>query len=228
MSTAYDERRSEDRRPEEIEDDIERTRSQIGGTLEELERRLSPDRLADQLVGYLRGPNEFGANLARQVKANPIPVALIGIGVAWLLLAGRDDARSPRYYARRSPRATALPDEGDPYDEYDEYEAYDEYVAANAYAVVGRPYDDPYREYRDPYEEDAYDPDGGVYRGGHRDAYEDEDVIVGRPRDATASASVYDEEERTAGDPLTTTAEPATTRTTSDEQRPLTGGRTGT
>jgi hypothetical protein len=225
MSTAYDERRSEDRRPEEIEDDIERTRSQIGGTLEELERRLSPDRLADQLVGYLRGPNEFGANLARQVKANPIPVALIGIGVAWLLLAGRDDARSPRYYARRSPRATALPDEGDPYDEYDEYEAYDEYAAANAYAVVGRPYDDPYRTYDDPDEEGSYDADG-VYRG-YRETYEDRDVAVGRPREAATPASVYDEEERTATDPLTT-GEPATTRTTTTEQRPLTGGRAGT
>jgi hypothetical protein len=38
------------------------------------------------------GGAEFGRNLAGTVRGNPVPVALLGIGLAWLMLA---DWRGP-------------------------------------------------------------------------------------------------------------------------------------
>ena len=89
----------DERRPDQIEDDIEHTRAEIGETLEEIERRLSPGQVMDQVLDYFRGgPGEYGSNLARQIKNNPIPVALIGVGLGWLMLGGqRQGPRSPRY-----------------------------------------------------------------------------------------------------------------------------------
>jgi hypothetical protein len=79
------------RRPDEILAEIERTRSDMDATLNAIENRLTPGQLVDQGIDYLRnsGANEFVANLGGSVKHNPLPVALVGIGLAWLMAAGR-------------------------------------------------------------------------------------------------------------------------------------------
>lgn len=79
------------RRPEEILAEIERTRSDMDATLSAIEHRLTPGQLVDQGIDYLRhsGANEFVHNLGGSVKHNPLPVALVGIGLAWLMAAGR-------------------------------------------------------------------------------------------------------------------------------------------
>lgn len=83
-------------RPQEIEREIERTRLEMSGTLQEIQRRLSPGQLLDEGLAYLRegGPGQFASNLGESVKREPLPVALIGIGVGWLMLNGR---RGNRY-----------------------------------------------------------------------------------------------------------------------------------
>ncbi len=87
----YDETRS----PEQIETDIERTRSQITETLDTIQKRFSPGQLLDQALGYLDemhiGENlrRLGANAGAIVKENSIPVSLLGIGLTWLALSGR-------------------------------------------------------------------------------------------------------------------------------------------
>ena len=79
------------RRPDEIQADIERTRSDMDATLSAIENRLTPGQLVDQGIDYLRnsGANEFVSNLGNSVKQNPLPVALVGIGLAWLMASGR-------------------------------------------------------------------------------------------------------------------------------------------
>ena len=79
------------RRPEEILAEIERTRTDMDATLSAIEHRLTPGQLVDQGIDYLRhsGANEFVANLGGSVKHNPLPVALVGIGLAWLMAAGK-------------------------------------------------------------------------------------------------------------------------------------------
>jgi ElaB/YqjD/DUF883 family membrane-anchored ribosome-binding protein len=94
----------ESRRPEEIEDDIERTRAEVSSTIDAIQSKLTPGQLMDQAVEYFRhsGPADFGANLGNTVRDNPMPVALIGVGLAWLMMSGQrsgDHYRS-RYAAR--------------------------------------------------------------------------------------------------------------------------------
>ena len=76
--------------------EIDRTRHEMDYTLGAIERRLTPGQLMDQGIDYLRnsGANEFVQNLAGQVKYNPLPVSLVGIGLAWLMAA---DKTQPHY-----------------------------------------------------------------------------------------------------------------------------------
>jgi hypothetical protein len=80
-----------------IERDLEDTRQRIDITLSELIERMSPGELLDQALGYLRrgteAPGRFAANLGHAVQDNPLPIALIGIGVAWLAVGEKLPAR---------------------------------------------------------------------------------------------------------------------------------------
>jgi ElaB/YqjD/DUF883 family membrane-anchored ribosome-binding protein len=88
-------RHNGDRRPQEIQAEIERTRAEMDGTLSAIEQRLTPGQLVDQGLDYLRhsGAEEFASNLGGSVKQNPLPVALVGIGLAWLMALGRNPAQ---------------------------------------------------------------------------------------------------------------------------------------
>ena len=89
-------RHNGERRPEEIQAEIARTRGDMDATLTAIEQRLTPGQLVDQGLDYLRnsGANEFVHNLGGSVKNNPLPVALMGIGIAWLMATGN---RKPSY-----------------------------------------------------------------------------------------------------------------------------------
>lgn len=76
--------------PDEIEQDILATRSHIDRTLDVLTMRLSPSGLVDQAVRTARETGgEFTLNLGRAVRDNPVPTALIGLGLGWLMVSGR-------------------------------------------------------------------------------------------------------------------------------------------
>lgn len=75
----------------QLELEAEETRSQIAETLDELRDRMTPGQIVDQVIDYMRdsGGGMFVQNFRRQVVANPIPVTLVGAGIAWLALASR-------------------------------------------------------------------------------------------------------------------------------------------
>jgi hypothetical protein len=81
---------------EQFEREAEETRWQLVGTFEELRDRMTPGRVVDQVVDYTRdGPAaEFLRNLKREVRENPMPLVLIGIGIAWLMLASSRTSRA--------------------------------------------------------------------------------------------------------------------------------------
>lgn len=87
------------RRPEEILAEIERTRTDMDATLSAIEHRLTPGELVDQGLDYLRhsGANDFVRNLGGQARDNPMPVALVSIGLAWLMASGRNSGGSASY-----------------------------------------------------------------------------------------------------------------------------------
>ncbi|VTU40932.1 hypothetical protein H4CHR_05665 [Variovorax sp. PBS-H4] len=77
-----------DRTSEQIQADIQHTRADLDRTLTLLERRLEPRRLLDQGVDYLRdnGAREYLSNLGRAAKEQPLPLALVGVGLAWMMM----------------------------------------------------------------------------------------------------------------------------------------------
>ena len=98
-------RHNGERRPEEIEAEIARTRGDMNATLTAIEQRLTPGQLVDQGLDYIRnsGANEFVSNLGGSVKNNPVPVALMGIGMAWLMATGN---RRPSHLERSGSEST--------------------------------------------------------------------------------------------------------------------------
>jgi hypothetical protein len=84
------------RNPDAILAEIQRTRGEMDSTLTALEQRLTPGQLVDQGIDYLRksGANEFVQNLGVQAKNNPMPIALVGIGLAWLMASGKQPPSS--------------------------------------------------------------------------------------------------------------------------------------
>jgi hypothetical protein len=81
---------------EQFEREAEETRWQLSGTLEELRSWMTPGRVVDQLLDYTRNgaAGEFVRNLGLQVRENPMPLVLIGIGIGWLMLASSRTSRA--------------------------------------------------------------------------------------------------------------------------------------
>ena len=70
-----------------IERDLDQTRSRLGSHLSELQDRLSPGQVFDDLMGYFRGSEgaAFGRSLLDNVRGNPMPAAITTVGLAWLM-----------------------------------------------------------------------------------------------------------------------------------------------
>lgn len=75
------------RSSEEIEREVEATRGELDRTVEALKDRMSAGQIIDELMGSMKGSgtSEMVSNLGRQARDNPLPLALIGAGVAWLM-----------------------------------------------------------------------------------------------------------------------------------------------
>jgi hypothetical protein len=106
-----------------LEHETERARSNVTELLDELRLRVSPGEMVDQIVGYAGdGAGEMVRNLGSQLRNNPLPALLVGVGVAWLMLGdrtprlgasptavGRYDARPGAQGLRRRARCRDQP-----------------------------------------------------------------------------------------------------------------------
>jgi hypothetical protein len=108
-----------------IEADIAEERSALADSISQLSEQFSPEKLVGSLGETLKGQSDHLANAAvRGVKDNPAALALIGAGVAWLLLSNNKSKPEPRAQAPagydgrpyqpapgfRDPSATQSPD----------------------------------------------------------------------------------------------------------------------
>ena len=70
-----------------IERDVRRTQDEMGETIDKLEEKLTPREIAREALG------DEGSDAAKEAlditRQNPVPVALIAIGVIWLLATTR-------------------------------------------------------------------------------------------------------------------------------------------
>lgn len=107
--------------PELIEQDIARTRERMTGTVGEIEERLTARHIKEQAKDSIRettsdkvnkmknAASKIGQNISQSakessttvinaVKSNPLPVAMISAGVAWLMFSR---TRGPQAFADR-------------------------------------------------------------------------------------------------------------------------------
>jgi hypothetical protein len=85
---------SENKSSAELQREIEIQRSKVENTIDEIQAKLSPGQLVDELLAYTKGGGgEFVSTLQRQVTANPLPVALLGVSLAWLMAKPQDTLR---------------------------------------------------------------------------------------------------------------------------------------
>jgi ElaB/YqjD/DUF883 family membrane-anchored ribosome-binding protein len=104
--------------PEDIKTDIERTRQDMSDKIEQIQARLSPTNIKTQAQETVRelmrdstdslstyfseNSKEIGASMVQIIKNNPIPAALIGLGVGWLLVENYTGSSSNQRYGRQS------------------------------------------------------------------------------------------------------------------------------
>lgn len=92
---------------DQIERAAELHRDRVSGLLDELRTRLSPGEIVDQMLGSVRdgAAQDFARNLGTQVRNNPLPCVLIGAGMAWLMIGGRNGRANGTASADRAVRA---------------------------------------------------------------------------------------------------------------------------
>lgn len=96
------------RRAEELEVEIRRSRAHLDDTLHKIEDRLSPRRIKRNVVAHMpAGDSSFFRNLGRSIREHPLPVLVTGIGLGWLVVSHLrspehvDEARQPGARSRR-------------------------------------------------------------------------------------------------------------------------------
>lgn len=77
----YDDKSSAD-----LEREVSAQREKVEARISEIKDKLSPGQLLDEALSYTKhGGAHFASNLGGQISANPLPAALVGIGLAWLI-----------------------------------------------------------------------------------------------------------------------------------------------
>lgn len=70
----------------QLEREVEEQRQRIENRIGEIRERLSPGQIVDELLSYTKnGGQHFAANLGQTVANNPLPAALLGISLVWLM-----------------------------------------------------------------------------------------------------------------------------------------------
>ena len=103
MSTQYG-TDSGSKSPQEVQREVQQSRADVEETLEAIQERLSPGQMFEQVVDYMRSSNgsDFVRNLGTMVRDNPVPVALVGTGLVWLMLSSSRSTPAPIRWRGRS------------------------------------------------------------------------------------------------------------------------------
>ena len=89
----------------ELEREAEAARARLSDTADQIRARMSPGQLMDEVLNQFRGGDgsEMLANLRGQARDNPMALALVGSGLAWLMMGSGSHAHGA------SPRAASMP-----------------------------------------------------------------------------------------------------------------------
>ncbi|CAN7619092.1 DUF3618 domain-containing protein [Phenylobacterium sp. LjRoot219] len=72
----------------EVEAEVEASRDDLDRNVEALKQKMTPGQLFDEAARMMGGTGQqVGARFAEQAKANPMPLAVMGLGLAWLMMS---------------------------------------------------------------------------------------------------------------------------------------------
>lgn len=99
----------------DIQHDIDQDRKRIEKRIDAIQERMSPGQLIDEVLGYFKnsGGGDYVSNLGAAVKGNPIPVAMMGVSLAWLIAGTGGSSPTKNDYSgekRSYPLATVTGD----------------------------------------------------------------------------------------------------------------------
>jgi ElaB/YqjD/DUF883 family membrane-anchored ribosome-binding protein len=100
---------------QQLERETEQTRANLAETLEEL-KSMTPGRVLDEVLDYAKeGGGDLLRGLGRQVSDNPMPAALIGAGLVWMMMGNvkTNGATAPRPNGNGHGASQALSDAAD-------------------------------------------------------------------------------------------------------------------
>ncbi|MBZ9798934.1 hypothetical protein [Mesorhizobium sp. ES1-4] len=91
----------------ELEREAEAARARVVETAESIRGKMTPGQLLDEFTGIFSGGESSVMlnNLRTQVRDNPLPVTMVGAGLAWLMLGSgpSNGSRVPAGYAAPTP-----------------------------------------------------------------------------------------------------------------------------
>ena len=96
---------NETRTADDIERDIEDERAQMSGTINDLQKKFSVEGIVNDISAMFRDQGgDIGRSISETVGRNPAAVALVGVGLAWLILG---KGRGSQSNAQRQDRDAA-------------------------------------------------------------------------------------------------------------------------
>ncbi|SIT54988.1 conserved hypothetical protein [Mesorhizobium prunaredense] len=92
-----------DKSAAELERDADIARAKVADTAESIRSKMTPGQLIDEFTGMFSGGEGSAmlGNLKSQVRDNPLPLTLIGAGLAWLMLGNGTSATNSAAAAYR-------------------------------------------------------------------------------------------------------------------------------
>jgi len=98
-----------DKSAAELEMDAQAARARVADTAESIRSKMTPGQLIDEFTGLFAGGDGAVAltNLKMQIRDNPLPLTMVGAGLAWLMLGGGASDNSPP-----APRSAGRGDQG--------------------------------------------------------------------------------------------------------------------
>ncbi|PAP97393.1 hypothetical protein [Mesorhizobium wenxiniae] len=110
-----------DKSAAELERDADIARAKVADTADSIRSKMTPGQLIDEFTGMFAGGEGSAmlGNLKSQVRDNPLPLTLIGAGLAWLMLGnGPSATNSAAAGYRRGTASDAFSDlRGDDFSE---------------------------------------------------------------------------------------------------------------
>ena len=101
------------RSSQDIEREVEAARGDLDRTVEALKDKMTPGQLVDELTRSFKGggAGEMLGNLGAQARENPMALAMIGAGMAWLMMGKSEhhaaDGPARAYQTNAAPGAGA-------------------------------------------------------------------------------------------------------------------------